>query len=346
MINLFRNIRRKLADDNKPLKYMRYAIGEIALVVIGILIALQINNWNEERKSKERVFKILEEVQNELIFNLKEADYRIAACRWKDSVVNVINKKELTIDDYRKDPWLVGIINWNQPLYIVDDAFKNLLQTEGNLSIEYDTILENLKALYGRDKLFIEENDKKFNIILEDFLSNVRNTESWYSLWQEGRLIYYTDDMFNYFLSDPVYFNFIADNTKYEVMETFRRVHRFKNNATKVYKNIHILRESLEGKPLESKLIEPNAEEFKHYVGTYTSKWGTSNISIEDNKLLYEWIAKGAKPIKFDVYPTSAKHFTIGLNDSFYTLIFDENDQVISKRNHLGWHRSEQKKIK
>ncbi|MCJ7466878.1 MAG: DUF6090 family protein, partial [Maribacter sp.] len=52
MINFFRKIRKKLADDNKPLKYMRYAIGEIVLVVIGILIALQINNWNESRKSK------------------------------------------------------------------------------------------------------------------------------------------------------------------------------------------------------------------------------------------------------------------------------------------------------
>ena len=51
MINFFRRIRKKMADDNKPLKYTRYAIGEIILVVIGILIALQINNWNEERKN-------------------------------------------------------------------------------------------------------------------------------------------------------------------------------------------------------------------------------------------------------------------------------------------------------
>jgi hypothetical protein len=52
MINFFRRIRKRLADDNKPLKYLRYAIGEIVLVVIGILIALQINNWNENRKDK------------------------------------------------------------------------------------------------------------------------------------------------------------------------------------------------------------------------------------------------------------------------------------------------------
>ncbi len=52
MINLFRNVRRKLADDNQFLKYSRYAIGEIVLVVIGILIALAINNWNQERVKK------------------------------------------------------------------------------------------------------------------------------------------------------------------------------------------------------------------------------------------------------------------------------------------------------
>jgi hypothetical protein len=54
MINFFRKTRKELANDNKPMKYMRYAIGEILLVVIGILIALQINNWNEGRKIKNR----------------------------------------------------------------------------------------------------------------------------------------------------------------------------------------------------------------------------------------------------------------------------------------------------
>lgn len=50
MIPFFRKIRKKMSDERKPMKYLRYAIGEIALVVIGILIALQINTWNDERK--------------------------------------------------------------------------------------------------------------------------------------------------------------------------------------------------------------------------------------------------------------------------------------------------------
>lgn len=54
MIPFFRKIREQYANDNKPLKYMRYAIGEIVLVVIGILIAIQVNNWNEKRKTEKQ----------------------------------------------------------------------------------------------------------------------------------------------------------------------------------------------------------------------------------------------------------------------------------------------------
>jgi len=54
-----------MADDNKPIRYMRYAIGEIVLVVIGILIALAINNWNEERKERKEEKNLLLELRTE-----------------------------------------------------------------------------------------------------------------------------------------------------------------------------------------------------------------------------------------------------------------------------------------
>ena len=72
MIPFFRKIRKKMADDNKPLKYMRYAVGEIVLVVIGILIALQINNWNEERKDRVESIKILKKLEAEFETNKTE----------------------------------------------------------------------------------------------------------------------------------------------------------------------------------------------------------------------------------------------------------------------------------
>jgi hypothetical protein len=53
MLRFFRQIRQRLLTDNKFRKYLLYAVGEILLVVIGILIALQVNNWNETRKKKQ-----------------------------------------------------------------------------------------------------------------------------------------------------------------------------------------------------------------------------------------------------------------------------------------------------
>ena len=69
MLNFFRRIRRNLANQNKFVQYSRYAIGEIILVVIGILIALQINNWNEKKKEKLNEAKILKTLNEEFLEN-------------------------------------------------------------------------------------------------------------------------------------------------------------------------------------------------------------------------------------------------------------------------------------
>ena len=67
MISFFRKIRLNLLSNGKLLTYLKYAVGEILLVVIGILIALQINNWNEKNKKS-----LLEQ---EALYNLK-ADFQ------------------------------------------------------------------------------------------------------------------------------------------------------------------------------------------------------------------------------------------------------------------------------
>jgi hypothetical protein len=72
MINFFRKIRRKLADDNQLLKYSRYAVGEILLVMVGILLALQVNNWNEERKKVKTTIIAFQELINNVKLDLDD----------------------------------------------------------------------------------------------------------------------------------------------------------------------------------------------------------------------------------------------------------------------------------
>jgi len=74
MIKFFRRIRQKLLEENRFSKYLIYALGEIILVVIGILIALQLNSWNEvkkENKEEQRILALLKEEVSRDISHLK-----------------------------------------------------------------------------------------------------------------------------------------------------------------------------------------------------------------------------------------------------------------------------------
>ena len=89
MIKFFRHIRYKLMSENKTGKYFKYAIGEIILVVIGILIALQINNWNEQRQ--------LQNVRKDLIANML-SDFEIT----HQSIESSMQKTDRLIQDLEK----------------------------------------------------------------------------------------------------------------------------------------------------------------------------------------------------------------------------------------------------
>ena len=104
MIKFFRQIRYKLMSENKTSKYFKYAIGEIVLVVVGILIALWINNWNENRKAKSNEKVLLEKLQVENQYNLNtlmdDTLYRKVVPKVYDSFMEYLSSSDYgsTID--------------------------------------------------------------------------------------------------------------------------------------------------------------------------------------------------------------------------------------------------------
>ena len=88
MLRFFSKIRYKLAAKNSVAKYMRYAIGEIILVVIGILIALSINNWNGQKKQQKIEQEYLLSLQSEFNTNLDKINFSIAE---NETIINGIN---------------------------------------------------------------------------------------------------------------------------------------------------------------------------------------------------------------------------------------------------------------
>ena len=82
MLKFFRRVRQKLIDEGNLKRYLMYAIGEILLVMIGILLALQVNNWNENRKDRR--------VENKLLIELKE-NLKVNYNRLEDEILKEHN---------------------------------------------------------------------------------------------------------------------------------------------------------------------------------------------------------------------------------------------------------------
>ncbi|MBK9177588.1 MAG: hypothetical protein IPM46_14900 [Flavobacteriales bacterium] len=77
MIKFFRTIRQRMLKENRFSRYFLYAIGEIVLVVIGILIALNVNNWNAERRSRAQERALLQEMHGNLAMDLADCKFNI-----------------------------------------------------------------------------------------------------------------------------------------------------------------------------------------------------------------------------------------------------------------------------
>ncbi|SDB19815.1 hypothetical protein SAMN03097699_0050 [Flavobacteriaceae bacterium MAR_2010_188] len=109
MIKFFRKIRYKLMESGKKGKYLKYAIGEIFLVVIGILIALQINNWNEERKDRNKLLNIYKHIYSDIENDIKELEANLNFFNEKKSIFEKVVQDSITPE--LLDQGLSGLIS-------------------------------------------------------------------------------------------------------------------------------------------------------------------------------------------------------------------------------------------
>ena len=168
MISFFKRLRIKLITANKLRRYFFYAIGEIILVVIGILIALQINNLNEQRIENNREQEILKQLRDEYLANLEQLDSKISLrngmMRDMEDVLNQFEQQTVPNDSLFNSK-LNSIL-----LPITYDPIQNDLVSSGNINIIKNVELKKLLTNWTTDVHQLREVEQLF---VELFLTTI-----------------------------------------------------------------------------------------------------------------------------------------------------------------------------
>jgi len=247
MIKLFRNIRQKLLAEGKTSRYLKYAIGEIILVVVGILIALSINTWNEERKEKAIVENVLKNIRVDL-----QADTTKFARDLKRIPPMLVDSKALlnsTFPDTLSANALYELLPYSAFNYQVkDQSYEKVISAGITDFFEYNTLFEKIDNYYTIDS-------NAYNVITKwDSDDNIDDGKLWLTMdfeidiykgdfYKENDIQFVQNEVnrkavFLEKLREPTTRNAIKMNT-YRKMRMIKTLTEMKQNATQIILEIN-----------------------------------------------------------------------------------------------------------
>ncbi len=166
MKKLFRISRKKFFAKSETKKYILYSIGEIVLVVIGILIALSINNWNDQRKDVIKEQQILTQLRDEFTSNLHQLEEKITTrksiIQASQNILKDIDRPEMA----NRDSLIMRLAQqMNDPTF---DPIVNDLIGSGNIRLIRDEKLKRLLTNWSSDIIALQEVEKRWTKIVDE----------------------------------------------------------------------------------------------------------------------------------------------------------------------------------
>lgn len=358
MLHFFRKIRHDLIANSKFYKYFKYALGEIVLVVIGILIALQINNWNEERKNSELFNARLVEIEKELIFNINNAKDIIEFLHPYDSITTIILLDGLKKEYFESDSAYMyrGIPNYCT-FKLQDHAFKKLLEIENGLTSKQDSLYQNLVLLYAQDSIYATSEVEKNQLNLYNKVTDSYEEHEWFLNLLLGKP--YSKEEISYYLNNSTHKINVAKYANTTLGFFNSNIQSWEKRLLKNYKTIYNYLDELNIQHSDSLLFEYDAAQYKHYMGVFKpfesdgikiQKKPSEIVKIEliENKYIWSLYFQGERIVSSEIIPISQYYFRlkkIGIT-GYYNLVFDDNNKVSGMTFSTGNIRVKLKKIK
>ena len=237
MIKFYRKIRQNLLIENKTGKYFKYAIGEIVLVVIGILIALQINNWNEKRGQEKTVKSIYSIIKSDLTNDIEKFDKIINKMALLDTVFKKVIQKKMTLKDYQNCPDCVNLLMGYQDIAVEERGLKLLTDNGALFDAKKDSLFIDINSFYSYYNTEISVSLKEMSDNFQDNWFYWKNNKPWFSDFYNRVK---NDDLISYMLNSWDYRNRVAAAyiLHYEVY--LNQLVNYKKDALKIIEDINI----------------------------------------------------------------------------------------------------------
>ncbi|WP_411895211.1 hypothetical protein [Winogradskyella sp. A2] len=345
MIKFFRKIRQKLLTENKFSKYLIYAIGEIILVVIGILIALQLNTAKENKEKSELGYKYLTEMRTEVQSDFFELDGRIrrlnrniknheSALRTNnidalplDSINMIINPinldfeiSELTFNRMKN----LGLTSLSENEDLNSQISEYYNSSVVSLKLGMDFVFEELKKYtdffkynqdaidYSFDHTVEFEFPELYNQSREELINEKRYNSLQFIKSNRGRMIILSDlESKRYSLAILKSFKTITQNLLESIVE------QLKNNNSLI--------EPLPEFPSDADFTEITVkpEILEKYIGTYQSETSTVlTVLVEGNQIYIQ-----GKNRKDEIIPSGENKFFV--KDYFLSIMYNKKENEI-----------------
>lgn len=280
MIKFFRKIRQSSLSEGKTKTYLKYAIGEIILVIIGILIALAINNLSERKKSEAKVFIVFEELLKELESDIRFIKKAGLFYDKKDSLFYAIMTNKLSKEDYQKHAKSYDrITSTANVIALSNNAHNKLIKLTDAIPSDFDEIMKDLYKLYKK-----KEHVDLMGAKMVENVNAIKKYQQYNYSWainnnqQELADYLYTNKRFK---SDLVHLHTQG------VEEHFEHAFYYLESAIKCYKEIaHLL-----NKPIDNSILGFDLDVAKTLTGTWTNEQVPGyiiRVYIEDNRILYK----------------------------------------------------------
>ena len=270
--------------QNKTTRYLKYAVGEIFLVVIGILIAIGINSRYNQAQNETKIKAILSQVQQDLVTDIIDAKRIFNVNIQKDSLFRKIMNDSITFEMYKKDPYPLKINRNYVSFSNKKGGYERFMANLEILPEKYNCLLPDLTKLYVEMQNDIDDyNTFIKNTVMEDGREALK-TNPKLADYGWGR---YPDEAMEYHFNNP-----FLRNTTMIYMNDLKNISEAANDyrieSIRVYKKIDSLLGNRAEQYDEPLTILPPIKEFDSFLGDYKESNSDylNTVKIEDGLLM------------------------------------------------------------